>query len=577
MNRFGWTNKSNNMKKITLNFMKTLLLALFCIVGTDVAAQSQFNPVISGGSTSGLGRAPQGSHRFTRTHFIVTAAEMTAGGFAAGEQVNGIGFSYAAAQNIATSGNIAIYLENTTDVSNVKSTTWTTAIASMTVVSNATTTIPAIVGDYNIDFSNGNTFTYTGGNLYVAFDYQNLTNALSTPNSAFCLSQTVGSAPGAATTSSLTTTPPTTASRSSFRPQVRLAFPVACARPTNLSASGATPTSANLTWDLAGASGLEVQWGNQGFTVGSGTSVTGTAVVSPFTLSGLAPSTVYDYYVRTLCTDGSISNWNGPFTFTSLFQPSNVPYNTSFENTQFPFLGWVVERDPAGNVGIFWAPINYGAGSANVQDGAFTARVGANVTTATANDWIISRGVNLTAGNTAVIEFYAAVEQNSGTTTPASYKLTVGTSQNAGAQTTVIIDAPTFSNTAYVLKSHNYVVPATGVYYFGIQNAIPPNPTGSVRMFVDNFTITQTLSTDSVDASNFVIYPNPTNDIITISSSTYSFNEVVIVDLNGRVIKSATFENVSLATLDVASLTAGVYFLNISSDEGVVNKKIIKN
>jgi hypothetical protein len=577
MNRFGWTNKSNNMKKITLNFMKTLLLALFCIVGTDVAAQSQFNPVISGGSTSGLGRAPQGSHRFTRTHFIVTAAEMTAGGFAAGEQVNGIGFSYAAAQNIATSGNIAIYLENTTDVSNVKSTTWTTAIASMTEVSNATTTIPAIVGDYNIDFSNGSTFTYTGGNLYVAFDYQNLTNTLSMPNTARCDNQPVGGASGAATVSATTTAAPTaTMGRSSFRPQVRLAFPVACARPTNLSASGATPTSANLTWDLAGAGGLEVQWGGQGFTVGSGTSVTGAAVVSPFTLSGLPPNTVYDYYVRTLCTDGSISNWNGPFTFTSLFQPSNVPYNTGFENTQFPFLGWVVERDPAGTTGNFWQTINFGVGSPNVQDGAFAARVGAGVTTATANDWIISRGVNLTAGSAAIIEFFVAVQQV-GTTTPASYKLTVGTSQNVAAQTTVIIDAPTFSNTAYVLKTHSYTAPATGVYYFGIQNAIPANPTGSLSMVVDNFTVTQTLSVDSVDASNFVIYPNPANDMIAINSSNYTFNNVAIVDLNGRVIKVASFDNVSEASLDIAALASGIYFMNITSNEGMVNKKIIKN
>jgi|GEM_PF-494200 len=565
------------MKKITLNFMKTLLLALFCIVGTDAAAQSQFNPVISGGSQSALGRAPQGSQRFTRTHFIVTAAEMTAGGFAAGDQVNGIGFSYVLAQNIPTSGNIAIYLENTADASNIKSTTWTTAIASMTLVSNAATTIPAMVGDYNIDFSNGSTFTYTGGNLYVAFDYQNLANTLSMPNTALCDNQLVGGTPGAATVSATTTTAPTaTMGRSSFRPQVRLAFPVACARPTNLSASGATPTSVNLTWNPAGAGGLEVQWGVQGFTLGSGTPETGAAVVSPFTLSGLVPNTVYDYYVRTLCTDGSISNWNGPFTFTSLFQPSNVPYNTSFENTEFSYFGWVAQRDPAGTIGNFWQTINFGPASPNVQDGVFTARVGAGVTTAVSSDWIISRGVNLTAGSTATIEFFVAVAQVT-TTTPASYRLTVGTGQNVAAQTTVILNSPTFSNPTYMLRSHSYVVPATGVYYFGIQNAIPANPAGSLSLVVDNFTVTQTLSVDSVDANNFVIYPNPANDMIAINSSNYTFNNVAIVDLNGRVIKVASFDNVSEASLDIAALASGVYFMNITSNEGMVNKKIIKN
>lgn len=566
------------MKKITLDFMKFSLLAFLCILGTDVIAQSQFNPVISGGSTSGLGRAPQGSHRYTRTHFIVTAAEMIAGGFVSGDVVNGLGFSYTGTpQSTATPGNLAIYLENTSDVSNVKSLTWATAIASMTQVSNGPVTIPAAIGDLNINFVNGSAFTWNGGNLYVAFEYQNINNPLSTANTSLCDNQPVGGAPGTATVSSTTTTAPTAAmTRSSFRPQVRLAFPVACARPTNLGASGATPTSVNLTWNSStGGTGIELEYGAQGFTLGSGTPVSGPSVTSPYTVTGLSANTVYDYYVRTVCS-GSVSNWNGPFTFTSLFQPSATPYNTSFENTEFPYFGWVVERDPAGTVGNFWQSVNLGAGPPAAQDGLFVARVGAGVTTATGNDWIISRGVNLTAGATATITLYVVVVQN-GSTTPASYKLTVGNGQNVAAQTTTIVTAPTFSNTTFELRTHTYTVPTTGVYYFGIQSAIPVNSAGSVFMAVDNFTVTQTLSVDTVDANNFVIYPNPANDIVVVNSSNYTFNNIAIVDLNGRVIKEVSYDNASQANLDVASLSAGVYFLNISSNEGIVNKKIIKN
>ncbi len=562
------------MKKITLSLSTVFAVLAFFLINMDAVAQSQFNPVITGGSTSGLGRAPQGSHRFTRSHFIVTAAEMTTAGFSNGDRISGLGFTYVTPQSIPTTGSIKIYLENTTNTSNTKSTNWTTAITGMTLVSDGATTVPAATGDYNIEFVNGSSFVYGGGSIYVAFDYQNLTNPLSTPNAAFCLSATVGGAAGVATASSTTTTAPVTLTRSNFRPQVRLAIPVACARPTNLGATNPTPTSATLTWNPIGGTGIEVEYGLQGFTLGTGTLASGPTVVSPYTVNGLVANTVYDYYVRTICP-GSVSNWNGPFTFTSLFQPSNVPYNTSFENTQFPFFGWIAQRDPSGTVGNFWQTVDFGPGSPNVQNGNFIARTGAGVTTAVSNDWIISRGINLTAGATATIEFYVAVAQT-GTTTPASYKLTVGTAQNAAAQTTVIFNAPTFSNPTYQLRSHTYTVPATGVYYFGIQNATPANPAGSLSLVLDNFTITQTLSVDSIDANKFTVYPNPATDLIAINSSDSTFNNVQVVDLNGRIVKTATFENVSEANLNIASLSAGVYLLNISNESGTVTKKIVK-
>lgn len=564
------------MKKTTFNYGKIFFLLLLCLLGTDALAQSQFNQIVSGGSTSGNGRAPQGAARFNRTHLIITAAEMTAGGFAAGDRVSGVGFTYSTAQNIPTTGTLKVYLENTADASNLKSLTWANAIAGMTLVSDAPNTVPAALGDYNVEFSNGAPFTYTGGNLYVAFDYQNLNNTLSTANQSFCDTALIGGAAAIASVISTTATEPTTLTRSTFRAQIKLALPVSCARPTALGATNATATSADLTWTAsAGGTGIELEFGPQGYTLGMGTPLSGANVVSPFTLMGLTPNTVYDYYVRTVCP-GSVSNWNGPFTFTSLFLPSAVPYNTGFENIEFQFLGWRAERATT-TIGNFWQTVNFGAGSAAVQEGAFAARVGAGVTTAQSNDWILSRGINLTAGSTATISFFVAMAQT-GTTTPAGYNLTVGTAQNVAAQTTVIVNSPTFTNTAYELRTHTYTVPATGVYYFGIQNAIPTNAAGAVTMLLDNFTVNETLSIDSVNAAlNVSVYPNPANDTVYISSDKNTFNNVSVVDMNGRVVKTASFDNASTLSMDIAELSSGVYFLNINSAEGTVNRKLIKN
>lgn len=567
------------MKKITQLSKIFFLLSIF-LIGSDTMAQSQFNPVISGGSTSQNGRAPQGLSAVTRTVFIVTAAEMTAGGFTTGDQISGLGFSYETAQNISTPGDIKIYLQNSTSTTNNKGTNWASIITGMTLASDAATIVPAATGDYNIEFSNGTTFNYTGGSLFVAFDFQNLSNPVATtPNVSFCNSAPVGGAQGvlSALSPAGSTTPPTILSRSNFRPQVRLGIPVACARPTNLGFTNPTTTTADLTWTANGGTGIELQFGPQGFDQAtSGTLLSGPTVTSPYTLTGLTVNSVYDYYVRTICA-GSVSNWNGPFTFTSLFEPSNLPYNTGFENSEFSYYGWVFERDPSGTVGNFWQSVNFGAGDPNVQEGTHSARVGAGVTTAQANDWIISRGINIAANETVDISFYVAALQTN-TTTPASYILTVGTAQNSAAQSTVIASPPGFTNTAFQIQNHSYTAPAAGVYYFGLQNAIAANTNGSVFWAVDNFTVSSaTASVDSVDSNTFRVFPNPANDMININSENHAIDNISIMDINGREVINSSFENINHTKIDISNLTAGIYLLNITSGSSSVTQKLIKN
>jgi hypothetical protein len=504
---------------------------------------------------------------------------MTAGGINNGDNISGLGFSYETAQNIPTSGNIKIYLENTTAVTNTKSTTWATVIAPMTLASDAATTIPAAVGDYNIEFSNGAPFTYTGGSLFVAFDYQNLSNPVATtPNVSFCDNTPVGGAPGVLSVRSDpgSTTLPTTLAPSNFRPQVRLGVPVACARPTNLGFANQTATSVNLTWNPNGGTGIELQFGPQGFDQrNAGQLISSPNVISPYTLTGLTPNTVYDYYVRTVCA-GTVSNWNGPFTFTTLFLPSDLPYNTSFENDEFNYFGWIAQRDPSGTVGNFWQVVEYPVGDPFVQQGVYSARVGVGVTVAQANDWIISRGINLAANQNVDISFYTRALQT-GSTTPAKFNLTVGTTQDATAQS-IIATSPDFTNTTYLINNYSYTAPAAGVYYFGIQNAIATNTAGTVFFAVDNFTAAAgTASVNDVNANDFTVYPNPASSIIAINSNLHTINKVAVVDLNGRTVMNVNFENVLDASLDISNLSSGMYLIDIITDAGTVTKKIMKN
>jgi hypothetical protein len=74
----------------------------------------------------------------------------------------------------------------------------------------------------------------------------------------------------------------------------------------------------------------------------------------------------------------------------------------------------------------------------------------------------------------------------------------------------------------------------------------------------------------------FSAYPNPATDFINLSDNV-SMRSFEIVDLNGRVIKSAKLDNVTEESVDISSLASGMYLLNVETDNGKVSKKIFKN
>jgi gliding motility-associated-like protein len=93
-----------------------------------------------------------------------------------------------------------------------------------------------------------------------------------------------------------------------------------CFDPTVLSANNITSTTAVLGWTST-ATSFDVQYGPQGFTLGTGT--TQTNVANPYTATNLTPATPYQFYVRANCGTGvtaTSSAWTGPFNFTTKFQ-----------------------------------------------------------------------------------------------------------------------------------------------------------------------------------------------------------------------------------------------------------------
>jgi uncharacterized repeat protein (TIGR01451 family) len=98
--------------------------------------------------------------------------------------------------------------------------------------------------------------------------------------------------------------------------------------------------------------------------------------------------------------------------------------------------------------------------------------------------------------------------------------------------------------------------------------------------------ITNTVSTEIVNNAlstnenkledSFLIHPNPTNDIIYISTKLgVDIENVQLYSVSGKLLLENN--NLNIREIDLKSFPKGLYFLNIVLDKGNVTKKVIKN
>jgi hypothetical protein len=73
------------------------------------------------------------------------------------------------------------------------------------------------------------------------------------------------------------------------------------------------------------------------------------------------------------------------------------------------------------------------------------------------------------------------------------------------------------------------------------------------------------------------VWPNPTNGEITVSGERYAVSGIEVYDMFGRALMSYKSLMSPETTINLAHLQAGVYFLRITTEQGTVTKKVIKN
>ncbi|WP_395058599.1 T9SS type A sorting domain-containing protein [Flavobacterium sp.] len=527
------------MKKLLL----TLLVAFF---GLAMNAQSDYSVALSTNGASSQIRGPQGAYRYQRSVWIITAAEMAASGFTSGNLINALGFNYIVGLDVATTGNIQIYLQNTADATNLKSTTWATAVSTMTSVSNGSVTLPTAVGEFDIPFT-GAAFNYSGGGIYVAFDYQNASpGVLATVAST--LTATNNLTAGTKSANSPTAAPVTLGANSAFRPETIFGRPVSCARPSSLSFNTLTMTSANLVWGAVTGVNYEYVLDNVATDpVVAGTSTTATT----YNAIGLSSNTTYYFHVRNNCGAG-FSAWRS-IAFTTLAAP---PVNDDCSS-----------------------PIALTPGAVFGDQAINTSNTGGTLSGETP---IPSCGaLNFTTNGKDV--WYSVV-------VPASGTLTIETDATV-AGTGLLLDTvvQVYSGTCGALVAVNCddslgnTTTPVGADYSKL--SLIGQTAGNVlliRVFgydgsLGNFRLSAydaSLSNRSFDLNGFSAYPNPVKDVLNLSY-TKDISNVSVHNLLGQKVMTKII-NATETKLDMSNLSNGAYLVKVTVDGLVKTIKVVK-
>lgn len=103
---------------------------------------------------------------------------------------------------------------------------------------------------------------------------------------------------------------------------------------------------------------------------------------------------------------------------------------------------------------------------------------------------------------------------------------------------------------------------------FGLTNAWTINAVGEEVLSVE----------DNVLSDNISLFPNPTNGDLNINfSRSFGAANVNVININGQVVLSSSIDAIGNNTIATSELATGVYFAQITTDNGVATKRFVKN
>lgn len=230
-----------------------------------------------------------------------------------------------------------------------------------------------------------------------------------------------------------------------------------CLPPFELTANNPTATTINLGWtERNAATTWNIEYGEAGFTRNSGILEEG-ITSNPLAVENLEASTEYEFYVQSDCGGNDLSNWAGPYKFSTSCLATSIPYVVDFENATIPNLPLCTSQENMGD-GNDWTTTTYRIDGVNKK----VLRYSYN--DYDADVWFYTQAVELEAD----VNYQISYKYYGSPSWTRSMKVAYGIAPDATTMTMLLADHPAIVGDGEELIYFN--APSDGIYYFGFHN-----------------------------------------------------------------------------------------------------------
>ena len=375
-----------------------------------------------------------------------------------------------------------------------------------------------------------------------------------------------------------------------------------CNAPSNLIASNTTTTSTQLSWASNGATAFVLEYKTV-----TATSWEPDIYVSGnhYNLTGLTGNTTYEVRVKAQCETNNWSDWSDILIFATpsdssiITEPtvitnsaSDITHNSATLNGAITSLG----NQPITSRGFEWKVSNdniFTVVNASGTGSVFSATVNnltphteytfrAFVTTASATTY--GDEETFTTADYVPTPCYAPTDLDTLSVTRET--ITISWIDNADANEWKVRysteNGSWTVNDAFITPIHTITgLTENTTYHIQVQAVCSMDE-------VSDWSNTLTVVTKSVGLDDYLfnyikLYPNPANDMINVecTMNDAAIEAIEVFDVYGKLIanvSAGTYDYSSLQTtqINVSGLAAGMYFVRVTTEQGVATKSFVK-
>jgi len=305
--------------------------------------------------------------------------------------------------------------------------------------------------------------------------------------------------------------------------------------PSNLSSSSVTATSAVLTWTASTDNELLV-----GYEVYKDGSLIATPTTPTYAVSDLLVGTTYNFSVKAKDAAGNLSSGSASTSFTTLAVIIVDGVTARGENLPNESL-------------------------ANLTDGSLNSK------------WLDFSATSWVIFSYADAKTWNVYEITSGDDSPErdAKNWTIQGSMDSTVWT--LLDTQTDQAWTDRKLTRSFTFSNTTAYNY-YKWDITANGSGAIIQASEfNFLSTVTGMGNSNSNSSLSLYPNPVLDQLNLNFGTsVGKAQVTILDLQGRSLMTQSVAHTQVETLNVSSLSNGIYFVKVTADGKVTNSKFVK-